>query len=243
MVGAPAAAEAVAIAKRIPTLHVGLHLTLAEALPCLPAARIPGLVDATGVLRRDMARFGAEIFFKPSVRRQMRAEIEAQFLAFAATGLRLDHVNAHKHFHLHPTIAELVFDVGKAFGMTALRVPLEPFDIVSKIEPMISNPVRLVMEPWARRLAQQARRRGITVPDQVFGLAFTGALTAPRLAALLEHLPDGFSEIYCHPATSGGFRFAVPGARYREEFEALTASECREALEASGARLGGFADA
>ncbi len=240
MVAGPAAAEAVAIAKRIPTLHVGLHLTLVEALPCLPATRIPDLVDATGVLRRDMARFGAEIFFKPSVRRQMRAEIEAQFLAFAATGLRLDHVNAHKHFHLHPTISELVFDVGKAFGMTALRVPLEPFDIINAIEPAAASPFRVVMEPWARLLAARARKRGILVPDQVFGLAFTGAMTAERLAALLRRLPEGLSEIYCHPATAGDFRFAVPGARYEDEFTALIAPQARAALSASGALLTGF---
>ena len=240
MMAAPACAEAIEIARRLPSLHVGLHLTLVEALPCLPAEAIPYLVDAEGVLRSDMARFGAEIFFRPQVRRQMRAEIAAQFQAFAATGLKLDHVNAHKHFHLHPSIADIVFDVGQAYGMMALRVPLEPFDIVRQIEPRATNPVRFVMDPWARRLAKRARRRGLSVPDQVFGLAFTGRFTAERLAAILRLLPEGLSEIYCHPASAGGFRFAVPEALYREELAALLSSQARQALQDSGARLGGF---
>ena len=66
---------------------------------------MPDLVDGSGNFRTDMARAGAAMFFLPRVRRQLEAEIEAQFAAFAATGLPLDHVNAHKHFHLHPTIA------------------------------------------------------------------------------------------------------------------------------------------
>lgn len=242
MVAGPAAAEAIAMARRLPSLKVGLHLALVDAPPCLPVDAVPALVGADGSFRTDMARFGAEIFFHPTAKRQMRAEIEAQFKAFAATGLRLDHVNAHKHFHLHPSIASVLFDVGPRFGMRALRVPLEPFALIKAIEPTAKSPARFVMEPWARVLAARARRRGLLVPDQVFGLAFTGALTAARLVAILRTLPDGFSEIYCHPATSGGYRFSVPSALYNEEFAALTAPACHQALEASGARLGGFSD-
>ncbi len=240
MVGAPAADEAVAIARRLPTLRVGLHLALVDAPACLPSPDIFRLAGADGVLRSDMARLGSEIFFLNIARRQMRAEVEAQFRAFAATGLKLDHVNAHKHFHLHPSIASTIFDIGPRFAMRALRVPLEPFDIIKAIEPAAASPFRVVMEPWARLLAARARKRGILVPDQVFGLAFTGAMTAERLAALLRRLPEGLSEIYCHPATAGDFRFAVPGARYEDEFTALIAPQARAALSASGALLTGF---
>ena len=55
-----------------------------------------------------MVRAGMRFFFRPPARRQLAAEIRAQFAAFAATGLTLDHANAHKHFHLHPTIARLL---------------------------------------------------------------------------------------------------------------------------------------
>ena len=102
MVGGAAAADAVRRAKAMPSLRVGLHLVLVEGRPMLPAAAIPDLVDANGNFRDDMARAGAAIFFQSNVRRQLEEEVEVQFEAFRATGLPLDHVNTHKHFHLHP---------------------------------------------------------------------------------------------------------------------------------------------
>ena len=48
------------------------------------------LVGPDGLFRTDMARSGASMFFRPGVRRQLAAEIKAQFAAYAATGLPLD---------------------------------------------------------------------------------------------------------------------------------------------------------
>ena len=124
--------------------------------------------------------------------------------------------------------------------MRALRVPLEPVAVLRQIAPECASALRLIMDPWARLLAWRARRRGLLVPDHVFGLAFTGALTKVRLVALLQRLPPGISEIYSHPALENGFPFSVPGALYRDEFLALTAPEAKAAWQASGAQLGGF---
>src|SRR5689334_25164429 len=133
MVSGPAAADAVARAKAMPKLRVGLHLVLVEGKPVLPAGAVPDLVDSTGHFRNQMARAGAAMFFLPKVRAQLRAEIEAQFAAFAATGLAFDHVNAHKHFHLHPTIAALMVERAAAYRVKGARVPLEPQAVLARI--------------------------------------------------------------------------------------------------------------
>src|SRR2546423_14990978 len=86
-VSGPAAADAVARARAMPGLRVGLHLVLVEGKPVLPPAQVPDLVDRTGHFRTNMARAGAAMFFLPKIRAQLKAEIEAQFAAFAATGL------------------------------------------------------------------------------------------------------------------------------------------------------------
>src|SRR5689334_16053637 len=145
-----------------------------------------------------MARAGAAMFVLPHVRRQLEAEIEAQFAAYAATGLPLDHVNAHKHFHLHPTIAGTIIVVGRRYGMKALRVPVEPRRVLSKIEPA---PLGLswVTGPYASLLGRAARRAGLQTPDAVFGLAWSGAMTASRVEGVLRGLPTGLSELYTHP--------------------------------------------
>lgn len=242
MVGAPVATDAVARARRLPSLRVGLHLVLVEGQPALPADAIPDLVDRTGHLRTDLGRYGLAIFARPSVRRQVRAEIVAQFEAYRATGLPLDHVDAHRHFHLHPTIAAEIIAVGQGYGMAGLRVPREPASVVGAIDTGGRRALAAATAPWTGALKRRARRAGLTTPDAVFGLAWSGAMTEPRLLGLLRGLPDGLSEIYAHPATAGGFAGAAPGYRYAEELAALLAPGCRAAVQDAGIVLGGYSD-
>jgi hypothetical protein len=98
------------------------------------------------------------------------------------------------------------------------------------------------MSPWTALLRARARRAGVTTPDAVFGLRFTGAMTAGRLRGLLDHLPDGLVEIYTHPATSDDFAGHAPGYRYADELRALTDPAVVEALRRSRRRLRGYAD-
>ena len=241
MAGGAAAADAVRRAERNPGLRVGLHLALSEGAPVLPASQLPDLVTRAGDLRSDLAALGAAIFFKPSARRQAAAEMEAQFEAFRRTGLALDHVNAHQHFHLHPTIGDLLLKLGRAYGLAASRVPVEPRSVLRAVEGG-SVPSAFFVDVWARRLRARFRQNGILVADQVFGLAWSGAMTEPRLSGLIRRLPEGLTEVYLHPATSGDFKWAAPGYRYAEELAALTAPETREAILQSGAKLGAFSD-
>ncbi len=241
MVAGAAAGDAVMRAGTMPQLRVGLHLVLVEGKPVLPISAIPDLVDKTGHFRTDMARAGAAMFFRPKVRAQLAAEIEAQFAAFAATGLRLDHVNAHKHFHLHPTIAALTIKIGKAYGLKGARVPLEPQAVLGRIEKHKPSGVVALTAPFALGLRGRLRRAGITVPDWVFGLAWSGAMTEQRLAGLIDHLPAGLSEIYMHPAT-GPYSGSAPGYRYSAELAALTDPGMPGRLAARGIKTGGFGD-
>ena len=242
MVAAPAAADAVARAKKLPGLRVGLHVVLVEGRPMLPPASIPDLVNSDGDFRCDMARAGAAMFFRPKVRAQLAHEIEAQFDAFRATGLRLDHVNTHKHFHLHPTIAGLILKIGKSRGLRAMRVPLEPRGVLAAAEPGTAPAPAYVTGPWARLLRRRLRQAGLLTPDSVFGLSWSGAMTPTRLRGLIAHLPEGLSEIYLHPATAGGFEGSAPGYRYGEELAALMDAGVAEAARDPHIRLGGFVD-
>jgi hopanoid biosynthesis associated protein HpnK len=242
MVGAPAAADAVARAHALPSLRVGLHLVLVEGRPILPAAEVSALVDGRGRFREDMARAGATMFFSAKARRQLAAEISAQFAAFAATGLVLDHVNAHKHFHLHPTIAGLTLRIGARYGMKAARLPREPRGVLAALEPA-SPPSRQPLVEAVTALARaRFARAGVRTPDQVFGLAWSGAMTARRLEGLIAALPPGLSEIYLHPATGEMFEGAAPGYRYADELAALIDPGVIRAAARPDLRLGGFAD-
>jgi hopanoid biosynthesis associated protein HpnK len=237
MIAAPAAADAVRRARAMPSLAVGLHVVVVEGPAVLPRAAIPDLVDAEGQFPSDQFRLGLRYFALPRVRRQLAAEIRAQFAAFAATGLTLDHANAHKHMHLHPTVGRLVVEAGRAHGLRAVRVPAEP------LLPASGLPERALLA-WTRLLRRRARRAGLAVNDHCFGLRWTGAMTAERLLGLIDTLPDGASEIYLHPAVRRDERLAtlMPDYAHEEELAALLDRRVRVALQARGVGvLEGFA--
>ncbi|MBS0255084.1 MAG: hopanoid biosynthesis-associated protein HpnK [Proteobacteria bacterium] len=228
MVGGAAADDAVARARRLPQLGVGLHIVLADGAPVLPPEQVHLLVGPDGRFPADMVGTAVKIAFNQAAHAQMRAEVAAQFAAFAATGLVLDHVNAHKHFHLHPVILQAILAEGARHGLAAMRLPVEP------------GAGRL-HNAWAGLTGRQLRRAGLLVNDQVAGLADTGQFDAVAMAAALARLRPGLTELYCHPATADQWPGSAPGYRYRDELAALTDPAVAHAATLSGARLGNFA--
>ena len=246
MVGGAASADAVQRARRMPRLRVGLHLTLVDDWPVSPAEAIPDLVERAGPfagrLRRDLASLGFSIVARPSVRRQVRSEVRAQFEAYRATGLALDHVNAHRHYHLHPSVLGEILTIGAEYDMRALRVPFEPVSILRCIEATPWPPVALLTAPWAAAMRSRIRRAGLVSADRVFGSAWSGGMTERRIVGLIRNLQPGCTEIYTHPATSADFDGAARDYAYPGELAALQSSRCSEAIRESAAAVGGYAD-
>ena len=234
MVAAPAAADAVRIARRNPGLRVGLHVVVIEGPAVLPPAAIPTLIDRAGQFPSDQLGLGLAYFFNSSVRRQLAAEIRAQFGAFAATGLGLDHANAHKHMHLHPTVGALMLRIGSEFGLRRIRVPAEPPDVLSRCGTQIGLGDRALFL-WTRLLRRQARRAGVATNDACFGLAWSGHMTSDRVRRLLAVLPDGDTEIYFHPAARRDplLDRLMPEYEHEQELAALLDPVVREAIAAS----------
>lgn len=247
MVGEAAAADAVARARRLPGLGVGLHVAVTRARPVSPPEVIPDLVDGAGLLRGDLAGAGFRFFFLPRVRRQLAAEIRAQFEAFAATGLALDHVNAHNHLHLHPTVLGLILGIGAEHGLKAVRVPYEPYGEARRLfgDHGLARLVNgLFFGPWTGLMRRRLKRAGIHCTDRLFGLADSGRMDARRLAAVVTGLPAGSTEIFCHPATGPweGMDPAAVGYAFEDEFAALIDAAPVAAARAPGIQLIAFRD-
>ena len=188
---------------------------------------------------------GVRYFALPSLRRQLEAEIRAQFAAFARTGLVLDHVNAHKHFHLHPTLLRMIVRVGREFGMTAVRVPREPLWYSSGRGARLgAKAANAFLLPWVGLMKARLRASGIAFNDQVFGIAGTGRLDEEAFLDILAKLPAGVTEIYLHPAVDTEAPIASTMSEYRHsaELAALLSSRVAAAVAATGATLGGYRD-
>lgn len=247
MVSGPAAADAVSRAREFPSLHVGLHLVVVSGSPCLPPAEIPDLVDEHNELSSNPVTSGIKIFFLPHVRRQLEAEIRAQFEAFKKTGLRLDHVNAHKHVHLHPTILDMIIKIGKEYDLKAVRIPDEPplrYLVNSRKESVRRYLRWFFQKPLVARMKKRLKANNILGNDYIYGLHDSGHMNLDTLIRILSHLPEGLSEIYFHPAT-GTWEGMEPGTdeyEFEAEYKALIHPRTKRTIEKFSIELTGFGD-
>jgi hopanoid biosynthesis associated protein HpnK len=245
MVAAPATADAVERARRLPGLRVGLHVVLVNGRSALPAEQVPLLVDRQGMFESDLFRAGVRYFFTPGIRAQLEAEIRAQFAAFAATGLPLDHVNAQNHLHVHPTVLSLILKVGREFGVRAVRIPREPFwpswrAMHTHAFARFANSAFLL--PWLSLMRARLRLAGIATNDYVFGMIDTGHMTPERVSKYLANLPPGVSELYVHPATHTWADAFPPDYDFAGEFASLVDPAVIERVRASDVRATTFTE-
>ena len=245
MVSAPAVADAIARAKSLPTLNVGLHLVLANGKPCLPAEKIPDLLNAQGEFPSNQVASGIKIFFLAKVRRQIEAEIRAQFEAFKQTGLRLDHVNTHKHMHLHPTVLEMIIRIGKDYDVKAIRLPNEPLLdalINDRKEKIRRHAQRLFLKPWVTRMKKRLQENGIRNNEYIYGIYDSGHMHIETVIRILAHLPDGLTEIYSHPATErwDDIDPAANDYEFEAEYKALIHNRTKQAIDKFSIELTGF---
>ena len=248
VVAGDAAADAVRRARKMPKLGVGLHLALLDAPSALPAAEIPDLVepDGSGLASRPFWT-GSRIALVKTVREQARKETRAQFELFRKTGLPLDHVDGHWHFHQHPSLIRLLArEIAPDFGVRAVRVPREPAlpswraagrtGLLARLRTAWAN------APLWAATRRSLRRAGVGCNDWFFGLNDGGAVTRERLLGFIANLPPGISEIGMHPSSAplSGPHAPPPHWRLVEELQALVDPEVKAACQ--GVRLGRFAD-
>jgi chitin disaccharide deacetylase len=245
MVAEPAAADAVARARANAALAVGLHVVAVAGRPVLPPERIPDLVGSDGMLSNHLARAGVRYFFGRRAQRQLEAEIRAQFEAFAATGLALDHVNAQCHYHLHPTVLRLILKVARDYGNPPMRIPDEPFGpswraTHENYRGRLAH--ALLLGPFVRMVKGRLRARGVAHNDHVFGYNDTGRMTEERVLGFLRNLPDGATEMYFHAATRrwDGIADDLRAYRLEDELAALVSPRVADAVRSGGAELTSF---
>jgi hopanoid biosynthesis associated protein HpnK len=245
MVSGAAVAGAVAVARRLPQLGVGLHLVLAQGVPAAPRERIPLLVRPDGRFADAPVWSGfryAWLSLRRAGARQLRAEIEAQLGAFARTGLVPSHVDGHLNMHLHPMVLPTVIELAPRYGVRAVRLPREPLLRAIRWDGrhVLRRSVEAaVFAALGRFAAPRLRAAGIAAPRLVYGLHQTGEVDARYLQGLLSHLPEGTSEVYCHPAVCAPEALARHQRGYANarELEALLDPGVREAARVRGVEL------
>lgn len=230
MVNGGAFAEAVELAKANPTLGVGLHLSLCCGISSLSREEIPSLVDSQGRFTDSPVFAGMKYFFSSSARRQIGRELDAQFAMFADSGLRMDHLNGHLHFHLHPTVFSILKTRLEKWRVGAIRITHDP----ASIDFPIGNGrwgYRLSHALIFRILSARARKflggSGIKHTDFVFGLLENARVNEEYILRLLKVLPAGDSELYSHPSLD----------EFKHEYEALVSPRVIAAIQEEEIKL------
>ena len=223
--------DAVRLARETPSLDIGCHLVLIGGRSLVTGEAFPPTVAQ---------------LLRALVRRELRLydELAAQTRRLIASGIRPTHLDTHKHTHLAPPVLEAVAVIARVFGIPWVR---RPFDFARPgpsgappLARLASGAIGLLRGRFQRVLGE----RGCRSVDHFAGFQMTGRLGPNDLAALAAALPEGSTELMCHPGYCGAALRAAP-TRLKEsrerELEALIAPETRQALERHSIELVSFA--
>ncbi len=229
MANGPAFDDAVRLARENPRLDLGAHLVLVGG----PALATPGKELPPGI---------PQLFAAIAARRiRIYDELSAQVKRILDAGIRLTHMDTHKHTHLAPSVLEAVARIAEESGASWVR---RPFDLpltaarggAPWLKRVTSDGLSVVRARFHRVLAKHHCR----TTDHFAGFQITGRFQTRELVALIRALPEGSTELMCHPGHSTGelraARTRLKESRERE-LAALTSPEARRALEECGVEL------
>jgi hopanoid biosynthesis associated protein HpnK len=245
MAAGPRIQAALSLARTLPGLCLGVHLTLIQGRAVLPPKAVPHLVDSRGFFPNDPVATGWRYFWQSGLIAEIRRELAAQIEVVLEAGLRVWHLNGHLNLHLHPRVFPVVVDLAREYGIPAVRLAREDWRTTLALAP--DHPVPkiaqgLIFALLCRRAAPRVRAAGLLANDHLFGLTNDGRMTEAYLMGLAPRLKPGVTEIYCHPGLYADPELKRWAPRYRrqEELAALLSPQVKASLAAAGVAVTDF---
>jgi predicted glycoside hydrolase/deacetylase ChbG (UPF0249 family) len=211
----------------------GVHLNLCEG-PALTAAT--SLTDSSGNFRPKRTQTLSALTGR-LVQDEVRAEFDAQIRVVRDAGIKVSHLDSHKHLHQLPGVGAVAAELAETHGIERVRCTRE-----SGLWPRGLSPSRalsrLVRMTLAERLALQLERHRLRAPRSVFDISELMTQADRRARHELLTRQVGISEMFCHPAvTQTGDR------RYRlEEYQFLLSNEFKSLVADAGVKLVSYWD-
>lgn len=193
---------AIALAQATPALGVGCHVVLVDGEPALPAAQISTLIDAkTGGFRVSLAGFLCRLLTGRIRSEDIEAEARAQIQELQSHGLRITHIDAHKHTHMFPTVLRAVLRAARACGIRAVRNPFEPaWAVRAAAGAAWARAAEVTVLRWLKPACGKIiAQEGFATTDGTIAMVGTGVLNAAMVRRLLTNLPEGTWELVTHP--------------------------------------------
>jgi chitin disaccharide deacetylase len=254
MAAADAFEDAVETARANPSLGVGVHVVLTGGRAVAPREKIGSLAGRQGRLPATLSRLLSKWHAGLIRRQHIENEMRAQIAKVMDAGIKPTHLDTHKHAHCHPWIMKALAKVAAEFGITRVRMP---FEDLRAVFPTTTPAARGARPAISRRLfvlssrvsypAFRAivRKHHLQAPGHFFGFAATGRLDRDAIIHVLRNLPEGSSELVCHPGICDGDLRLQPTRllEHRQaELAALTDPLTTKAIVAEDVRLINYGD-
>jgi predicted glycoside hydrolase/deacetylase ChbG (UPF0249 family) len=187
--------DAVMLARQVPSLGVGVHLTLTEGLPVAPDLDKRLTVDNTLPLSNQP--FVRTLLTARLPVSAIRCEFEAQITKIIDAGIMPTHIDGHKYIHALPVVSHIAAQLGHKYNIPVMRVPFPFIDRPNRLSRLpglvVISLLGLIARIAARRVALQSS-------DHVVGFVNTGKLSQSVIRKLLSKPRSGITELLCHPA-------------------------------------------
>jgi chitin disaccharide deacetylase len=238
--------DAVELARTCPTLGVGLHIVLVGGRAVGPANEIGALTDRNGELPRTLSSLLRKSLARVVSRQQIEREIRAQVERVLAAGIHPSHLDTHKHTHMYPPVMKCLANVAADYGIPNVRMPFENLNgVIRRIGGMrlasFGRSTFVLASQGNRSYFQRyARASHLRAPDHFFGFALTGRLARDATLRILRDLPEGTSELVCHPGINDADLDAQPTRLKKEretELAALTDKDVKKEIVERGIHL------
>jgi len=242
-------AGGVEAARSAPGLGVGVHLNLSDGPPVADRETVTSLLNNDG----EFAGGPESLLLRRARRGLSLAEVEnewdAQIQKVRDAGISPTHLDGHKHVHMLPGLFEIALKLAKRHDIGAIRVALEASSLRAALSSGSKQNAGVVMKQGvqarglkllARDAREQAERAGISTADFFCGIAQTGELTREGVEQFVKCLPDGTTELMCHPGYADAALQKTP-TRLQDsrqtELQILTDTGIRNLVASMGIRL------
>ncbi|MGC2526451.1 MAG: ChbG/HpnK family deacetylase [Candidatus Acidiferrum sp.] len=242
-------ASGVELARAAPALGVGVHLNLSDGEPVAPRELVTNLLNDQGELEGRPESLLLRLARRGVLLHEIEEEWDAQIQKVRNSGIAPTHLDGHRHVQMLPGLFEIALRLAKKNGIAAIRISHEESSLRAALSAGAKQKGTVVMRQGvqARGLKllapdahEKAERAGIAAADYFCGIAQTGEMTREGILRLLEILPEGTTELMCHPgyADEDLAKSATRLQTSRQtELEILTDTEIRNLVASQGIRL------
>ena len=198
--------------------NVGIHLNLTKGFPVTSGLKT--VVDSGGkFLPKKQIWFRA--MFRLLDLRELETEFVAQIAHLQEAGISPDHIDSNNHIHVSPGISEVVARIAKRFGISKIRLPLEPFypygESLKK-----GGLKKLFISMLSLRARSVFKRFGLCFTDNFAGIQYPCVSEVESLRRFIMNLPEGTTELMCHPGYSSSSGNPFSNEEREKELAALT---------------------